>query len=216
MDFSFKLPFLSGGGRNPAAPVLGDSSQLLADQLNGRYYAAAKSGRLFIATSAAAGIALIAPATGGGHPTLINPFGSKRNLSIARLRLSYVSGNNAPTAVEWAYTANVGSGPGPTGSPILTATRVAVLSAMVGGPVDGVSYWSPTVNTFTAAPTFLAPTGLSLFTGVAATAVAPFALNVEYDGGLVVPPGAALSLCTQAATTTALFQVEILIQEIDI
>ena len=67
---------------------------------------------------------------------------------------------------------------------------------------------------FAAAPVFLRPTGLSLFTGVAATAVAPFTLRADYDGDLVIAPGTAISLCSQAATTTALFQVAVTWEEL--
>lgn len=172
----------------------------------------------FLCTSAVGGIALIAPATGGGHPTLINPLGSGYKLRVKRLQLSYVSGNNAPTAIEWTYTLNVGAGPA-TGAPILTATRVAPIVLPVGGPGNAPAaiIWSPTTNTFTAAPAFLCPTGLALFTGVAATAVAPFGLDVRYEEGeLEVYPGAAISLCTQAATTTALFQVGLTVEEVEL
>jgi hypothetical protein len=51
--------------------------------------------------------------------------------------------------------------------------------------------------------------GVSLFTCLAATAVAPIILEKWYDGGFIVGPGVAISLCTQAATTTALMGVNI-------
>lgn len=173
----------------------------------------------FICSSAAAGIAIIAPATGGGHPTLINPQSSTVRLDVKKLTLTYVSGNNAPGGVEWAYTLNVGTGIGPTGAPILTATRGALVqNATIGAPTNPrFLYWSPTVNTFTAAPVIVAGTGLSLFTGVAATAVAPFPLVANYEEGeLSVYPGAAISLCTNVATTTALFQVALWVTETDL
>lgn len=194
------------------APLaLGTDGRLLT---RGGDYDVANRGRLFVATSATGGIALIAAATGGGHPTLWNPYSSGRIISIRKLLLGYVSGNNAPGSLAWNITENAGSAPA-TGAAIPTATRVGVVSAKAGGLVDSKAWWSPTTNTFTAAPAFYRPTGLSLFTGVAATAVAPFQMQESYDGDLLIAPGTALSLVSQQATTTALFRVGIVFEEID-
>lgn len=184
----------------------GQQGDGLVSELHGKYYNQNVRGNLWMGLSASTGIALIAPATGGGHPTLFNPVGSAVNLSLVRLTLGYVSGNNAPTCIEWASTLNAGS-QAATGAAILTATAVAPTNCVIGGTGTNKVIWSPTVNTFTAAPVFVMPTGFSLFTGVAATATTPFTMIADYDGTLIVAPGAAISLCTQAATTTALFQV---------
>lgn len=192
------------GGRDGATVVT---------ELHGKYYEQASRGKAFFGTSASAGIAIILPATGGGHPTLFNPLGSNVNVNIIALELSYVSGNNAPGAIEWAQTANAGSAAA-TGSPIATFTQVASTPCLIGSTAKAQALWSPTTNTFTSAPTFVRPTGLSLFTGVAATAVAPFTLRAYYDGDLGLAPGTALSLCCQTTTTTALFQVSIAWEEV--
>ena len=180
---------------------------------HGDYYSNTANGRTFFGSSASGGIALIVPATTGGHPTLWNPTGSGVNLSLTRLELGYVSGNNAPTCIEWAITSNAGSSAA-TAAPIATATLVTPTSALLGGTGTSAAKWSPTTNTFTAAPTFIRSTGLSLFTGVAATAVAPFTLIAMYSGDFCIAPGTAVSLCTQAATTTAVFQVTVTWEEI--
>ena len=187
-----------------------DGKLVLAD----RNYEASRKGRLLVATSATGGIALIAAATGGGHPTLWNPLGSGRNIKVHSLALGYVSGANAPGSLAWNYTKNAGAHAA-TGAPIPTATKVDVESALLGGPVDSKAIWSPTTNTFTAAPTYGRPVQLSLFTGVAATAVAPFIWGEEYDGTLNVAPGHAISLVSQQATTTSLFRVTIVFEEVD-
>jgi hypothetical protein len=169
----------------------------------------------FTGVSASGGIALLVPATTGGHPTLWNPAGSGVNVAIRRLELSYVSGDNAPGAVEWAAVTNAGSTHG-TGSPIATATIVAP-NYILGSGASNNAKWSPTTNTFTAAPVFLRPAGISLFTGISSTAVAPFTLRAEYDReDFVIGPSTAVCLCTQAATTTALFQVAVTWEEIDL
>jgi hypothetical protein len=194
-----------------AVRVTRDGAQVVT-QAHGQYFESMIRNRVFTGSSASAGIALVVPATGGGHPTLWNPSDSGRYLSIIRLRLGYVSGNNAPTTVEWAVTLTTGAAIA-TAAPILTGTRVAPVG-VVGGNLDNKGVWIPTTNTFTAAPTFLRSSGISLFTGVAATAVAPFQIEADYDGDFVLAPGTAISLCTQAATTTSLFQVSVTWEEL--
>lgn len=167
----------------------------------------------FTGSSASGGIALIVPATTGGHPTLWNPANSTVYVHVRRLALSWVSGNNAPTAIEWAAVENAGSTHG-TGAPIATATLVAAVQRLGEGS-SARAKWSPTTNTFTAAPAFTRAAGISLFTGIGTTAVAPFSLIAEYDqDDFVLAPGSAICLCSQAATTTALFQVSVTWEEI--
>jgi hypothetical protein len=199
-----------GVAANDAFRTTRDGAQVVA-QAHGQYFESAIRNRVFTGVSASTGIALIVPATTGGHPTLWNPSDSGRYLSVIRVELSYVSGNNAPTAIEWAATTATGAAIA-TGAPILTGTRVAPVG-VVGGNLDNKGVWLPTTNTFTAAPVFLRPTGIALFTGVAATAVAPFILRADYQGDLVLAPGTAISLCSQAATTTAVFQVAVVWEE---
>jgi hypothetical protein len=169
----------------------------------------------YTGVSASAGIALIVPATTGNHPTLWNPQGSGVNVAIRRLELSWVSGNNAPGAIEWAFVENTGA-TAATGGVIATATIVAPLTTL-GSGASNKAKWSPTTNTYTAAPAYLRPAGISLFTGIGTTAVAPFVLRVDYDSDdFVLGPSSAVCLCTQAATTTALFQVAVTWEEISL
>ena len=213
LDLKQVFPFLNGIGKSgEGLAVIGDQGDQLVTNVHGKYYYAAKRNRLYVASSATGGIALIVSATTGGHPTLWNPLGSGRTLSIRRLLLGYVSGNNAPGSLSWNITENAGSGPA-TGAVIPTAVKVPVVNAIAGGSVDSKSYWSPTTNTFTVAPVFYRPTNLSLLTGVAATAVAPFTWGEEYDDDLQIAEGAALSLVSQQATTTALFRITLIIEE---
>lgn len=209
------LPYLEGIGRTgEAMPALGDMNEQLVSPLHGKYHYANKRNRLYVPVSLTGGIALIVAATTGGHPTLWNPSGSRVLLSIRRLLLGYVSGNNAPGSLAWNVVKDAGAQIGPTGAPILTATLVAAANARAGGPDAPTSklLWSPAVNTFTAAPVYYRPVSLSLFTGVAATAVAPFPLGEEYDDDLEIEEGTALCLVSQQATTTSLFRVTLVVE----
>jgi hypothetical protein len=186
--------------------LAGQSGEQVFAELHGKYYTMTKRGNLYFGASASGGIALIVPATTGGHPTLWNPTGSGYNAVLVRLQLSYVSGANAPTAIEWALTQNAGSSIG-SAAPVVTFTNVAPTNSKLGAGNVSAMKWAPTVNTFAVAPPYLCPTGIALDTMAAASTNAPFITVIDYDGTMVLTPGNALSLCTQAATTTALFQV---------
>ena len=180
-------------------------------ELHGKYYVQNARARIYTGSGASTGIAILLPATGGGHPTLWNPSDSGRYLSIVRLELARVTGNNAPGAMEWAAVTNTGAAVG-TGSPIATATLVAP-TGILGATVDNKGRWSPTTNTFTAAPVFLRTAGITLATAVAASVHAPYVLRVDYDGDFVIGPGTAISLCYQTTTTTSTFQVSVTWEE---
>lgn len=214
MDLNLKLRHLLGG-KDDAGPVLGKDDELLVTSLHGKMYYANKRDRLYLARSDTAGIALIVAATTGGHPTLWNPLGSGRELAVKKLRLGYVSGNNAPGSLAWNVVENAGAQPA-TAAAIPTAVKVPVVSAKAGGPVDSKAYWSPTTNTFTAAPVYYRPTALSLFTGIAATAVAPWVWGEDYeDDDFLIAEGTAVCLVSQQATTTSLFRVMVEFEEKD-
>ncbi len=176
-------------------------------------------GAVYTGVSASTGIALIEPATGGGHPTLWNPVGSGVTVSVRLLELSYVTGDNAPVALEWAHVLNAGSTYA-TGAPIATATIVAPVGILGRPSADNRARWSPTVNTFTVAPAYLRAAGIALFTGIASTAVAPFVLRAKYAADdFTIGPGVAVCLCTNHnagsnATTTAAFQIGLTWEEI--
>jgi hypothetical protein len=193
----------------------GKAGEVMVSELHGKYTSQNYRGNVFIGASASAGIALIVPATTGGHPTLWNPSGSGYIASIIRLQLSYVSGANAPTALEWAVTTNAGANYG-TVAPIATFTNVAPTCANIGAGRVSKMFWAPATNTFSTAPAYLMPTGIALDTMVAASTNSPWANIIDYDGTLMLSPGTALSLCAQATTTTALFQVGLVWEEIPI
>lgn len=204
-DISFRGkvgPQRVGDGDEPIARQ-GSTGELIVQDLNGRYYEQAVRGNVFIYNSVSTGIALIVSATTGGHPTIFNPLGSGKNWIPIALYIGYVSGNNAPGSLALALTENAGAAPA-TGAAILTGTHVAPVSALLGSGTASSMKWYPTINTFTAAPTVVMSTGISLFTGVASTAVAPFTLIVPFDGSIVLAPGNALSLTSIQATTTSL------------
>lgn len=187
---------------------------LLSWNQHGKFYDTTRNNRTYVAASLTGGIALIPVNTTGNAPTLWNPLGSGKVLSIRKLRLAYVSGTNGPGSLDWSATTGAGADIGPAGAAILTFTKVAVRNAYAGAGVASVALWAPAVNTYTAAQTVHRHIGLSMFTATAAATGNPFELGEDYDGDNLILPGTALSL-TAVATTTALFRVTIIFEEID-
>jgi hypothetical protein len=107
-------------------------------------------------------------------------------------------------------TKNAGSALG-TAAPIVTFTEQVPDPAIIGASFASSMKFAPAVCTFTAAPAFMASTGIN-FAAVAPTAGT---INeVDYDGALAVMPGNAVSLCACVTTTTALFFSTIIYHEL--
>lgn len=186
----------------------------LVKAYNGTHTDALTSGRVFIGTMPVAGAALITTTTTGGHPTLWNPQGSGVNIAILNLELALLEdGANAPGTLGWYKTANTGSAAA-TAAPIATATLVDPIPALAGDTHKSKVYWSPTTNTFTAAPAFYASIPFTLFTVTSGAVVAPILGAIRYDGSLGIAPNTALSLCSTAASTTVKFVAKITWEEV--
>ena len=164
---------------------------------------AVKSDRMFIYTILSQ--ALILAATGGGHPTIINPTGSGRLFVPIALRIAWISTAYTAHGLAWAIVRNSGGGAA-TGAPVLTATAVAQVNARAGVNINNTSrmIWSPTTNTFTAAPVVFAASGLSRVVTTADTLE-----NVTYDGELCIEPGNTLCLVATVTSMVALVSTTI-------
>lgn len=189
---------------NLKPPRIGHGGEVITGSANGDLYEQTRAGNAFIYTAETAA-ALLLSATTGNVPTIFNPLGSGVNVSIQKLRITYVSGTLVVGGVVWAQTLNAGSSVA-TGAAILTGTHVAPRSAMIGGSgaASAVRFF-PAISTFTAAPTVIAATGLQYNT----TALIANPWQEEVNGALVIAPGAALSVCYTVTTSTALFFVTI-------
>lgn len=180
----------------------------VVQESHGKWTEQVSRGNVYHATTLTAGVAIIVAATTGNHPTLWNPTTSGFGAEFIGLKIGRVSGTDAPGAWYWASTFPAGSAIA-TGGPIATFTRVAVVNGLIGGAADAVMNWAPAINTYTVAPAFWAPVGVTMFTGTVAAVIAEIQLDIEFDGSIVLGPNAALSLCTQVATSTALYAVDL-------
>ena len=183
-------------------------SSLVVQESHGKWTEQVSRGNVYHATTLTAGVAIIVAATTGNHPTLWNPTTSGFGAEFIGLKIGRVSGTDAPGAWYWASTFPAGSAIA-TGGPIATFTRVAVVNGLVGGAADAVMNWAPAINTYTVAPTFWAPVGITMFTGTVAAVIAEIQLDIEFDGQIALGPSSALSVCTQVATSTALYALDL-------
>jgi hypothetical protein len=179
----------------------------VVQQFNGKYAELLRRGQAYLYTTPAQ--ALVLSATTGGVPTIWNPAGSGKICYILQLGLGWLSGTNVAGTLLVGATANAGSSIG-TAAPIATFTQVTQQGC--GNPTfASLMKWSPTTNTFTAAPAIIATTGMNLAatqpTGV---------LQQDYDGALAIYPGNALSLCYSVTTSTALFYASVIAAEVSI
>jgi hypothetical protein len=215
MALNLKLPIFGGGNGEPEINRAREAAQLTAG-LHGTHYEQTARGRTFTGSSAEDGIALITTATTGGHPTLWNPTGSGVNLSLIQLELAWASGTQAPGQLEWCVTQNAGVSHA-TGASVVTATKVDADPCLIGSGANSKAIWSPTTNTFLAAPVFIRSTGIALATAVVTAAgIGAIRLTAKYDGDFVLAPDTAISLCSGNATTTALFVVTLSWEEVPI
>lgn len=175
----------------------------ITQDFNGRYAELVRRGQVYVASTAAAGIAILVSATTGNVPTLWNPTGSGRIVYPIMLNVNWLSGAVTASNLLWSVTANTGANIG-TGNPVVTFTNVAPVNALLGGPAESAIRWSPAVSTYTAAPAFFAATGINL----KATALDSL-LSVDTQGTMALMPGTALSLTCSVASTTALIQASI-------
>lgn len=173
-------------------------SSSLVSELDPCYYQHAIKGNAFLYTGP--GQALLLSATTGTVPTIFNPAGSGKNFVPLAIKVSFLSGTSTIGAVLIAQTVGAGASAA-TAAAILTGTHVAPAPAFVGGSAASAMRHFPTTNTFTAAPTVIAATGINIGAGALGTGTYETWLN----GSLVFAPGTAMSITYSVATSTSLF-----------
>lgn len=150
--------------------------------------------------------ALILTATTGNSPTVFNPLGSGVVFIPIALKISWISGTTVIGSVVICETLNAGSSQATAGA-ILTFTKVAAENALRGSGKSSRVFWSPSVSTYTAAPTARYATGINL---APADPVSGFNAFCEFNDHLAYMPGTAMSVCYSVTTSTALFQITLI------
>ena len=197
-----------GDGAESALSV-DSNGALKVQQFGGKYSELARRGYLYNYSVKTAAAHLLS-ATTGNVPTIWNPAGSGKVLYILGLRENWLSGTTTVGSLQWCVTRNAGNAIG-TAAPIVTFTNQAPDPAIDGAGFASVMKFAPAVCTFTAAPAYLASTGLNF--GAAFPTVNGTG-SIDFDGSLAIMPGEAISLCYAVSTSTALFFSTIIAAEL--
>ena len=205
------MALMEGRLRNgdTAVASLGDRREMLTNMMLGQHYEQVMRGNVYIYHIASQALVI----AGGGVPTVINQQGSGVNFVPLSLAVCFTSGTTTIGSVLIASTLKVSAVATGAGSPVLTATQVAPANALIGSGNVPKTLWSPTTNTFTAAPTVIAASGINL---APADPVGGFVGKVNFDGSLVFAPGSAMSIVYSVTTSTALFHVTIIGMEVPV
>lgn len=175
---------------------IGRTGEQVFSGVHGRFYEQAKRGNVYSGATAVSGVA---PGTAIGTTAafaLYNPLNSGFDLVILKASMSYLSGTLGIGFVNWImHTAAVQAGAAVTG------TAISVVRA---NGQNGVGVGKP-LTTATVVAGVLTRLFANLPPMLATSVLAPWRLDDDVDGALVVPPGAAVSLqATAAAGTTPL------------
>jgi hypothetical protein len=174
----------------------------LMQSYNGQYAEIVRRGNVFMYSTPTAA-ALLLSATTGNCPTIWNPAGSGMIFYPLRLAVTWLTGATTVGSLIWSITKGTGEKIG-TAMPILTFTDATPEPALVGGSKKSKMRFAPATCTFTAAPAFLAYTGVNI---EATNQV--HSVNEDYYGSFALMPGNALSLTYSVTTSTSTHYVTI-------
>jgi hypothetical protein len=162
----------------------------------------ALNGQCYFGTGPVAGIAIPIQSTTTCRFCLWNPQGSGVNLVLNKLQITKVDAADPGVGgYLLGLLPNAGASPA-TGSPVATFTDVAVRSAKFndGQPAPRARFASAsTGTTITAATTIFYALGISR--EVVTDTVGPVIHVFDFNGSLVLAPGAFMHLCGIAADT---------------
>lgn len=192
-------------GNNPStdgslvALRVGRGSDLITSELHGKYYEQARRGNVFTATMTA-GVIFPAPAsTASNVMTLANPLGSTVNLSIISFEMLFTILPGTPVTGTYQLGASIV----PQGAAV-TGTAIVPFAMPLGSQAQPQGRALST-STIPAAATIIKALGQKVTGELAAAApMTPYpGLHfADFDGSLVVGPGAALTPQMTAADTT--------------
>jgi hypothetical protein len=168
----------------------GRQGEILASEVHGQLFAAARSNNQYLAATAAAGVTIPISSTTAPTFTLFNPVGSGVVAELIQLNIGITNATTVVSPLLLGYISALAV------APTSTTTR-AVTSSLIGGAVANASLFF-TAGTLAAAATTFVTIG-----SVSATSGAFPNFNVDLRGGLVLLPGSLVHVCGTAAQTSA-------------
>lgn len=178
----------------------------IVGQLHGKWYQAALEGRLFMAYTVIAGVALpVAAATLNSKFALHNPAGSNVNAEPVRFAMGIDSATTVVNGIGFAIQRKLGS---TSGIPTTTTSLVSSPCGPTG--TAKCSVYSQATLTNVAIPGVTAATAVpipfyNMFSFGAITAVTIDNVSHDFDGMLILAPDDLAAACTTVAAATAAF-----------
>ena len=196
---------IPAGALNSQA-ALDRQSSLLVAETHGKYFAAARAGRIFMATTVIAGVVLpVAAGTLNSKFTLHNP----ANSGVIVEPVSFVLGIDSATTVVNGVGLAIQRALGATSGIPTSTTAATVLPLGVGGLSKCAVYTQATL-TNVAIPGVSVATAVPIpfynmfsFGAVTAPVISPCDHN--FDGRLTLSPDDLAAVCTTVAASTASF-----------
>lgn len=175
-------------------------------QLHGKYYEAAMRGRVFIAYTVIAGVALpVAAATLNSKFTLHNPAPSTRLIEPISFTMGIDSATTVVNGIGMAIQRNLSTTSGiPTSTTSLVSSRLGPIGTAVGAAYSQATLTNvaiPGVTVATAVPIPFYP--MFSFGAVTAPTIDP--VNHEFNGKVILEPDSLGAFCTTVAAATAAF-----------
>jgi hypothetical protein len=186
-------------GSEPRVPQ-GRKGEFLFSELMGKYANLVERGVVFLGSTLAAGTTIpINAASLVSTFTLWNPWGSGKNIHVLDYDLGLTTGVTVVGSLLLHYQTGVG---GATLAPTAQTPLVPV-NALLGGGVNPVGKLL-SAGTLTGTPTILQPLGINF--GTAAGNPGPDMCHVDFDGKLILAPGALITVTSSAAQTAPMIQ----------
>jgi len=152
-------------------------------------------------TSPAAPAAVPIYSTATNSPTLWNPADSGKLIVPIRINLGIAAiATYLDDSFMLAQTLNTGSAVA-TGGVFATFTNIAPINCLIGGPAGKGKYSGATV-TWTVQPTAMMDIGFSSWAAGTEANLGYGVLSYEFNGGMALPPGTAISLVGVVASST--------------
>lgn len=190
------MPLSQGVVTNPASIsdsiaaniVLGRHGEQLASELHGKWYTAAKRGRVFFGSSLIAGVTIPVNTATAATFTLFNPVGSGVDVELISLDLGW------PAAAASVVATILGS--------VSTQTPTATTQGgvTIASPVGVTGAGQAQAKLFTVATITAITTHLPLIQ-VTSTADAMVASHYDFDGKLILSPGGLITLTSTPVQT---------------
>lgn len=191
MSMMLEMPYASGKSAN-ANPVIDDYRSQVVQQYGGKWYHAAKQGRVFTGSGAAAGLVLPIFSNTAQLFGLWNPAGSGVNAVLCNVAMTYVDTTGAAGGYCFGINKNIGNALATGG---ISAFTDAAPDRAIGPATGGNKVRFTSSAATTIAPVLWRHLGWNqlVLTATDATTAA-FDRYREFDGDWVVGPGCAIWL----------------------